>query len=250
MAWSSYAHLPNGEKEYVEILSQIENGMSTQEVDSVIATVKKKEKVQHHYRSNLVNLGLFDIIGGKVHLNYDARKLKKDSRYLRTILADCLEKNGNDEIKAIRAIICKEKTYELRIIVECLEKEFPDIDKSNFTRWTRPIVSAFKIIGLLSEQSDKELIKIEKVMQNAYFNLTDDYGNIVALEALDKELKKINGSYNIVLIVEEICNSDLKFKIELLMLPNWATHNKAYTINNEYYTHVKVKHSLLEESVS
>lgn len=79
MAWSSYAHLPNGEKEYVEILSQIENGMSTQEVDSVIATVKKKEKVQHHYRSNLVNLGLFDIIGGKVRLNYEARKLKKST---------------------------------------------------------------------------------------------------------------------------------------------------------------------------
>ena len=87
-------------------------------------------------------------------------------------------------------------------------------------------------------------------MQCAYFSLTDEYGIAVALEDLDKELKKINSSYSVVRIVEDICNSDLKFKIELLMLPNWATHHKAYTINNEYYTHVKVKNSLLEESIS
>lgn len=250
MAWSSFAHLPNGEKEYLAILSQIEDGMSTQDVDSIIAVVKKKEKVQHHYRSNLVNLGLFDVIGGKVHLNYDVTKLKRSSRYLKEILSDCLEQNGTDEIKAIKEIICKEKTYEIKTIVECLEKEFPDVERSNFTRWTRPIVNAFKIIGILSERNDKELIKIEKVMQCAYFGLADEYGIAVALEDLDKELKKINSSYSVVRIVEDICNSDLKFKIELLMLPNWATHHKAYTINNEYYTHVKVKNSLLEESIS
>ena len=38
----------------------------------------------------------------------------------------------------------------------------------------------------------------------------------------------------------------MKFKIELLMLPNWATNNKTYVINKEYYTHIKIKGNLLE----
>ena len=49
MAWSSYAHLPNREEEYWEILSKLRNGMSISEVDCIIAEIKGKEKVQHHY---------------------------------------------------------------------------------------------------------------------------------------------------------------------------------------------------------
>ena len=43
MSWSSYAHLPNSKDEYREILSQLKNGMSVDEVDNIIATVKGKE---------------------------------------------------------------------------------------------------------------------------------------------------------------------------------------------------------------
>ena len=166
MTWSSYAHLPNGEKEYLASLSQIQNGMSIQDVDSVIAAVKKKEKVQHHYRSNLINLGLFDVVEGKVHLNYDMSKLKRNSKYLKVILANCLD-NNSKEIETIKRVICEQKTYEMRVLVECLKEEYPDVEKSNFIRWTRPIVNAFKIIGLLSEKNDKKLIKIKKIKQIA-----------------------------------------------------------------------------------
>ena len=52
MTWSSYAHLPNGEKEYFAILSQIENGMSIQDVDNVIAKVKGKEKTKINLKNS------------------------------------------------------------------------------------------------------------------------------------------------------------------------------------------------------
>ncbi len=250
MTWSSYAHLPNGEKEYFAILSQIENGMSIQDVDNVIAKVKGKEKVQHHYRSNLVNLGLFDIAGGKVHLNYDVSKLKRNPKYLKIILSNCLNESNSKEIEAVKNVICKEKTYEMQVIVDCLREDCPEVEKSNLIRWMRPIVNTFKIIGLLSDKKSIRLLQIKKIIQEAYFNLTNEYGSAIALEELDRQLKKMDSSYNIVTFIEELCGSESKFKIELLMLPNWATHNRAYIINSEYYTHLKVKNNLLEETVS
>ena len=61
MAWSSLAHLPTNEDEYWYILSNLENGMSIKEVDTIIAAYKNKVKVQHHYRSNLAKLGVYKI---------------------------------------------------------------------------------------------------------------------------------------------------------------------------------------------
>ena len=46
-----------------------------------------------------------------------------------------------------------------------------------------------------------------------------------------------------------LCDINMKFKIELLMLPNWATSNKSYIINREYYTHIKIKKNLLEAMI-
>ena len=74
MSWSSYAHLPNSKDEYREILSQLKNGMSVDEV----ATVKGKEKVTHHYRNNLARIGIFNINQKKIFLNYEADQLKED----------------------------------------------------------------------------------------------------------------------------------------------------------------------------
>lgn len=76
MSWSSYAHLPNSKDEYREILSQLKNGMSVDEVDNIIATVKGKEKVTHHYRNNLARIGIFNINQKKIFLNYEARSIK------------------------------------------------------------------------------------------------------------------------------------------------------------------------------
>ena len=67
------------------------------------------------------------------------------------------------------------------------------------------------------------------------------------MEELDNELKKIDKSYEIVAFINDLLNDiNMKFKIELLMLPDWATQNKIYMINMEYYTHMKIKNSLLE----
>lgn len=247
MAWSSYAHLPNNEVEYWEILSQLRNGMSTSEVDYIIAKTKGKEKVQHHYRSNLANISLLDIDKGKIYLKYDVDKLKKEKKYLKDVLSECSKRCDSKEVNCVKDMICKQKTYDISVIVECLKKKDSDIERNNFIRWIRPIVTMFKIIDILSENQDIEILPDIKFLQAAYLKVASKYGVIVALEEIDKELKRIDHNYEIVVFIEELlCNLDKKFKIELLMLPNWATDNKVYVINKEYYTHIKVKGDLLE----
>ena len=249
MAWSSYAHLPNREEEYWRILSNLRNRMSISEVDCIIAEIKGKEKVQHHYRSNLANIGLFDIDKDKgiIFLNYDVNKVVRNKKYVKEVLSECMERCKSKEISIVKAIICKEKTYDLSVIAESLVNEYPDIEKSNFIRWVRPIVNLFKIIDILADDKEKKASINERFLQNAYIKLASKYGIAVALEEIDQELKKVDGSYEVVVFVEELlCDLNMKFKIELLMLPNWATNNKTYVINKEYYTHIKIKGNLLE----
>ena len=224
MSWSSYAHLPNSKDEYREILSQLKNGMSVDEVDNVLATVKGKEKVTHHYRNNLARIGIFNINQKKIFLNYEADRLKEDQEdnYLKVIL--------------VESVIYKEKTYDIAVIAEYLTNEYPNIQKKNFIRWVRPIVNIFKIIDILPVAGH------ERILQEVYLKLTNQYGKLVALEELDNELKKIDKSYEIVAFINDLLNDiNMKFKIELLMLPDWATQNKIYMINKEYYTHMKIK---------
>lgn len=252
MAWSSYAHLPNKEDEYWLILSDLQDGMTLSEVDNVIAKVKGKQKVQHHYRRNLANLGLFDILDDKrINLNYDVFKLIRDRSYLKDILAECVYTCEGKEIQVLKSIISVEKTYDLEEIVNCLILENPDIEKKNYVRWVRPIVNLFKIIDFLNlmylDSTEKEDTTIW-FLQKAYLNLVDDFGQIVVLEDMDRELRKIDSSYRIVYFIENlISNPAFKFKIELLMMPNWATKSKVYNINGEYYTHFKIKANLAQE---
>ena len=247
MAWSSYAHLPNREEEYWAILSKLRNRMSIREVDCIIAEIKGKEMVTHHYRSNLANLGLFDIDKGRIFLKYDVNILAKKKTYLKEVLSDCLERFTSREIGIVKSIIHTERTYDVSVIAECLVSKYPDIEKRNFVRWVRPIINLFKIIDDLSENKDKSSFVGEKSLQDVYLKLASKYGIAVALEEIDNELQKIDSSYSVVTFVEKLlCDLNMKFKIELLMLPNWATNNKIYVINKEYYTHVKIKDNLLE----
>lgn len=247
MAWSSYAHLPSREEEYWEILSKLKDGMSTKEVDCIIAGIKGKEKVQHHYRSNLANLGLFNIDNGHIYLNYDVEKLKRNKKYLKELLLGCVERCKSREIRIVENIIRKEQVYDISVVTDKLVQKYPNIERSNFIRWVRPVVSLFKITDILSETKEITSTTSEKVLQYVYLKLSPRYGIAVALEEMDKELKKIDSSYEVIDFVEKLlCNLNMKFRIELLMLPNWATNSKAYIINKEYYTHIKIKGNLLE----
>lgn len=249
MSWSSYAHLPNGEDEYREILSRLKNEMSVDEVDNVIAEVKGKEKVTHHYRNNLARIGIFDIDQKKIRLNYETDKLKEEwekgceDKYLKTILSEAIQKHKSQEINIIESVIYREKTYDVSVIAGYLANEYTNIQKKNFIRWIRPVVNIFKMINILPQTGN------EKVLQEVYIKLADQYGKIVALEDIDQELKKIDKSYGIIAFIEDLLNDiHMRFKIELLMFPDWATRNKIYMINKEYYTHIKIKSNLLEEA--
>jgi len=48
--------------------------------------------------------------------------------------------------------------------------------------------------------------------------------------------------YNISQEIIEFLDADYhnRFKIELLMMPSWATKNKCYKIGEDMYTHIRV----------
>lgn len=245
MAWSSYAHLPTTEEEYYYILSNIKNGMSNQDIDAVIASYKGKDRVQHHYRSNLVRIGVFKSKDNCITLSYDVRKLIKNRRYLKDILRKALTENSATEINDVKSAVVMTQSYNLKVIVAVLEEKYPLIDRSSFIRWVRPIIVLLKIIDVLSQRPQKP-DQFVRFLQESYLKITNDFNHSAPLELVENELKKIDESFDIVNILDSVLeNIDYRFKIELLMLPSWATKNKSYKIGQDLYTHIKVKTALI-----
>lgn len=247
MAWSSFAHLPTTEEEYWYILSHLKNGMSIHDVDRIIASYKKKEKVPHHYRSNLARMGLFEINKGYITLNYDAKKLSKSKKTLRTILSKAVMQNQTDEIKEVKKAIEITQSYVVRDIVDVLERNNELIDRNSFIRWVRPIVVLYKIIDILICYPKKSR-QYARALQEAYIKISTEFGNSVPLELVELELKKIDTAFCVDLFLDNILEDfNMRFKIELLMMPSWATKSKNYKIGQDSYTHIKIKTDLLQE---
>ena len=247
MAWSSFAHLPTNEDEYWYILSHLKNGMSNQEVDAVITSFKGKEKVQHHYRSNLAKIGLFNIEHNCISLNYDEKKLSKNKNHLKDILCRVLTENPSFEIKEVAKAIAITQSYNLKDVVDVLEDENPLIDRNSLIRWVRPIVSLLKIADVLSLKPVKATSYI-RYLQESFIKVAKEFGNSIPLELVENELKKIDASFNIITVLDKVLEDfDIRFIIELLMMPSWATKNKSYKIGQDIYTHIKIKADLLKE---
>jgi hypothetical protein len=221
--------------------------MSNQEIDSVIASYKGKDSVQHHYRSNLARIGVFKSKDNRITLSYDVKKLIKNKRYLKDILRKALSENSATEINDVTRAVNITQSYDLKTIVAALEEKYPLIDRSSFIRWVRPIIALLKIIDILSQKFQKS-DQYVRFLQESYLKTTNDFDHSVPLELVENELKKIDESFNIVIILDAVLeNLDYRFKIELLMLPSWATKNKSYKIGQDLYTHIKIKSALLKE---
>ena len=72
---------------------------------------------------------------------------------------------------------------------------------------------------------------VENEIQNAYFKIANQFNVPVALYDLEKELKRIDKNYSIVDLIDKLLD--------------WATKKKIYQINNEYYTHIRIKRNLI-----
>lgn len=247
MAWSSYAHLPSSEEEYRRILSNLENGMSIKKVDEIIAIQKNKEKVQHHYRSNLARIGFFSINNNVIELNYDLYILKSNKNYLRTIFRKVLEENNEEEVQIILGIVICLQSYELRSIIDQLIIKYPLIEYKNFIRWLRPLVALMKFADILSMKKHEKYSVYTKCLQGSYLKVVKSFMEVAPLELIEVEMKKIDPSLDLIMVLDKVLNNySFKFKIELLMMPSWATKNKSYKINQDIYTHIKIKGNLLK----
>ena len=79
-------------------------------------------------------------------------------------------------------------------------------------------------------------MKFIKKFWRKYFDITNGvYNQIVPLEDIDNG----NISNEVINFLDE--NYSNRFKIELLMFPNWAIENKSYKIGNDYFTHIRIK---------
>ena len=181
MAWSSFAHLPNNEEEYLKILVHLKNNMNINDVDRVIANIKKKEKIPYHYRNNLERQGLFKIEKGNILLNYNREKLLDNSSLLKEILKKVVIENNSNEIKEIIDTVKSLNTYNLKSIVSKLKLNYPFIDEKNLTRWIRPIVTLLKIINLLSDYF-RRIKEVSELLQDSYLKVTKKFKEVVALE--------------------------------------------------------------------
>ena len=241
MAWSSFAHLPNNVDEYINILNKLHDGMTLIDVDDIIAEVKGKTRVQHHYRSNLCHLGLFEIRDKCILLNYSPEEVSDES--IKHILKECVKKNRSKEIGTIRKIIKKIESYNLDIIASEIMKQEPYLEKQNLIRWIRPIVSLLKIIDCSMDIDEKQEYK--ECLQNAYLKIANGYGDAIALELIDNILVKNKPHKNVVEILQTVLKiPNIKYKIELLMKPAWASKCKAYKLNEDLFTHIKLKKEL------
>jgi len=250
MAWSSYAHLPNSEDDYWEILSKLEDDMPVKKVDEIIAAQKKKSKVSHHYRSNLAKIGFFKVSNNTIKLNYDSYELKWNKSYLRTVFRNVLINNSEEEVLIIWDLITRLHTYDLKSIVYELVKMYPFIDYNNFIRWLRPLISLMRFADILSIKRNNKDLLYACYVQEAYLKIANSYIKTISLEALENELKKIDPSLDLISILDYVLNNhSIKFKIELLMMPNWATRNRSYKIGQDVYTHIKIKSDLLKEEL-
>lgn len=241
MAWSSFAHLPNNKNEYINILNKLYDEMPLTDVDSVIAEVKEKKQVSHHYRNNLCRLGLFDIKGKCILLNYSPTKVSDEN--IKHILNECVKKKKIKEIEIIRDIVKKNNSYDLNVISSEIAKRDPCVEKQNLIRWIRPVIHLLRIIDCPADINEKEMYK--ECMENTYLKVAHGYGNVVALELIDNILLK-NKPYKSVMEILQIILKmpGTKYKIELLMKPAWSSQCKAYCLNEDLFTHIKLKKKL------
>lgn len=245
MAWSSFAHLPTSREEYIFILSRLRNGMSLEDVDKIIAKYKNKHNVQYHYRNNLARINLFAVINKQIKLNYDPQIIPLDNG-LQHVLSKVVFQSKIYEVDYVLNIIIRIGQIDLPVIVLDFASNFPYLDKKSIIRWIRPIVQLIIFTGIIESGHNNRGHEISEVVQNAFLSSATGFGETISIESLEQSLGRYLSNIDMSNILSELLKfSDNRYKIELLMLPNWATKSKSYKINNNYYTHIKVKTDLL-----
>ncbi|SET54776.1 hypothetical protein [[Clostridium] polysaccharolyticum] len=243
MPWSSFAHLPTSEDEYMNILLHLENGMTIHDVDSIIATAKGRNNVQNHYRGNLIRIGFIKLNkNNTIQLSYEPNLLRKKDN-LKEVLRYTIQQNEDPIIDEVNQILLKIDCYDVKRVVNILCERYPLEKRSNFNRWIRPVVLLFQFADMLQNFQNGHNY-LAKLLQECYLAKANALGAVIPLEVIQSEMKNNDIVQVINCIVE---NKKLKYKIELLMMPDWATSNKIYKINNDLYTHIKLKGSLLED---
>ena len=99
---------------------------------------------------------------------------------------------------------------------------------------------------MLSTTETKKEIDI-RYLQTAFLNVAGKFGVSVPLELVENQLKKTDIRLDIISALDNVLEDfEMRFNIELLMLPSWATKNKSYKLGQDLYTHIKIKNDLLD----
>lgn len=245
---SRYAHLPTKEYDYKYILDNMEDEMLLKNVDSIIAKLKNKKEIKPHYRTNLKNLGLFKYQGDKIKLDNNVIMYKNKIFTLKQLLKFVIEEN--DDIMYIYDLVEKggHENFKLENVAGLLNKEFPNRKYDDIVRWVRPIVFLLKYVyGDIELEIKKEKKNLSfqeklKIVQNEYFKFAKELGEPIAIELIANNIREVYKELDMDSIWEMMySDEELEYKVSFMTFPSWASENKPININNNLFTHIKIK---------
>lgn len=247
---SIYAHLPTKEKDYEYILNRIYDDMKTKDLDIMISSLRGN-KVRYHYRTSLVNLGLLSYSKDKssIILNEAVLEYKQGQINLKKTLKKIVE--NNSDIMYIKQIVIKKGIIDFQSnkVYEIINQEFPNRGIDSIKRWMRPVVFLIRYVycdGLNEVELINYPILLEKI-QEEYFKHAVDYGDPVAIEKIDCKIKVEFPQINTIELWEQIfIDSNLKYRLSFITLPNWASSSNSISIQNNAFTHIRIKKDLCE----
>lgn len=247
---SKYAHLPTDIEEYKKFVDRIEDNMEISEANNIIADIKKKEKVDNHYRRNYKNLGLFDIENNRIKLNKYLKLVKNNNLSFDLGLKSIIMENEElMEILEYVNSVNDGSSINLKELSKRLSVEVYDTPEYSIKRWISPIIYLFKYLDLIDGKVNKEYKRMLNILENIYLKESGKYGEAIPI-------KKINKTFNIMYSIkidnvykfwnELFRDKKLIFKISLLTFPDWNKEYGKIVINGEAFTHVKISKSIIK----
>lgn len=255
---SGYAHLPYNIIEYKKIIDVINDGMTVNELDNVIAEIKNKESVDHHYRGSLRNLGVFSINNrNKIELDEISMKIKKGELSLKDGLAMLIKKK-DDLVDLLNAVNCIKLPDNARTIdvARSLTSKYCSNAPLSIKRWIEPLLYLFDYTELLNFRFKRNngQYKINRYqqlilnLQEAYLSI-EEFGEAVPIKKIENILKQKYGiDQNGVQELWEALFRDksLLFRFSFVTYPDLKNKYGKILISDEAFTHIKIKSNLID----
>lgn len=275
---AKYTQIPNYPLEYLEILEKFEEGITKVEFEEMVSQIKQSRfKHKYKYLTHLTNLGLFEVIDGKVYLSSIGVAIKKKELALDEGLRIII--NENDDLCSLAKLFFDSGYFTHRnknILCEFLQSRvYGRTEYNTLMRYLTPIINLFNIAkinestfsfgsntSLEKQTTDKEnyqdysdsrnINEFEsalKEVEKFYVCNVENYGDVLALQKIEKMLmERFDYSKKNVMDIWKAMykSSDTKYNYLFTTIPTWSTKYKKVIINGQSFTHLIIINSVFK----